>query len=594
MGKTTDPMLEVYIYETQQLLENLESLMLSGEKDQALTAAQVDEVFRIMHTIKGSSSMMSFESLTRISHVLEDLFSQIRDNDAQCRAWGKIFDIVFRAIDFMKAEFSKIQSGGKCGDVPTRLLDEIEEHVVYIKSSEPEASAPSLPEAPRYKIKVKFEPGCQMEHIRAFGIVNSMSKLCSIRSHVPENLDDEASCELIVKNGFTLIISTNENPDDFKKILDETLFVQTYSVLPLEDEGESAPEPDAQNKPAKAENGAKPDQVQVPAELQTKQNFISVNVNKLDSLMDLVGELVTTEAMVTRNPDLEGLKLNNFETASRQLKSLTSELQGIVMSMRLLPVSNIFHKMERIVRDTSKKLSKNVNLKLIGEETEVDKTIIDNLSDPIMHLIRNSIDHGIESPEERLRKNKPAQGNITLEAKNTGEDVMIIVSDDGRGLDKNAIISKAREKGLTTKSDANISDKEAFSFIFLPGFSTKEDVTELSGRGVGMDVVRQSIEKLGGSIFVDSEPDKGTTTSIRIPLTLAILDGMKLTVGDLSFIAPMISIRESLVPDMKNIFLDPDGNEMIMIRGECYSILPCISSSTSTPPSRISPRAFWS
>jgi two-component system chemotaxis sensor kinase CheA len=188
-------------------------------------------------------------------------------------------------------------------------------------------------------------------------------------------LDDEASGEFIINNGFTLIISTCENPDVFKKLLDKTLFVQTYSVLPLEDEGGSAPEPDATNQKAKADNSSKPDQVQNPAELQTKQNFISVNVNKLDSLMDLVGELVTTEAMVTRNPDLEGLKLNNFETASRQLKGLTSELQGIVMSMRLLPVSNIFHKMERIVRDTSKKLSKNVNLTLIGEETEVDKIL---------------------------------------------------------------------------------------------------------------------------------------------------------------------------------------------------------------------------
>jgi two-component system chemotaxis sensor kinase CheA len=229
--------------------------------------------------------------------------------------------------------------------------------------------------------------------------------------------------------------------------------------------------------------------------------------------------------------------------------------------------------MQRIVRDTSKKVGKKVNLVLIGEETEVDKNIIDSLTDPLMHLIRNAIDHGIETSEERLKKGKPEHGRITLEAKNTGEDVMIIVSDDGKGLDADALIQKAKDKGLITKSRNEISEKEAYSYIYLPGFSTKETVTEFSGRGVGMDVVREGIEKLGGNISIDSTKDEGTTISIRIPLTLAIVDGMRLTVGPLSLIAPMISIRESFVPDIGNVFLDPEGNEMIMIRGECYSIV---------------------
>ena len=283
--------------------------------------------------------------------------------------------------------------------------------------------------------------------------------------------------------------------------------------------------------------------------------------------------MVTTESMVTRSPDLAGLQLNNFETAARQLQSLTSELQGVVMSMRMLPVSNIFFKMQRIARDTSKKVGKNINLVLIGEETEVDKNIIDSLSDPLMHLIRNSIDHGIELPEDRVQKGKPEKGRVTLEAKNTGEDVMIIVSDDGKGLDHKQIIKKAKDKGLVTKPESEISEKEAFSYIFLPGFSTNSEVTEFSGRGVGMDVVRKGIEKLGGTISIESAKDEGTTISIRIPLTLAIVDGMRLTVGSMRLIAPMISIRESFVPDIKNVFLDPEGNEMIMIRGECYSIL---------------------
>jgi two-component system chemotaxis sensor kinase CheA len=190
-----------------------------------------------------------------------------------------------------------------------------------------------------------------------------------------------------------------------------------------------------------------------------------------------------------------------------------------------------------------------------------------------MHLIRNSIDHGIEDAEERAAAGKPEQGQVTLEAKNIGEDVIILVSDDGQGLDRDKILKKAKEKGLLFRPEGELTDKEIFNFIFLPGFSTKDSVSGISGRGVGMDVVRKSIEKLGGSVSVDSETGKGTTISIRIPLTLAIIDGMHLSVGETDYIVPLISIREFFVPDMKNVFLDTEGNEMILVRGECYSIL---------------------
>lgn len=583
-----DSLLDVFLFENQQLLDKLEGMLLEGEKNNTLDAGQVDEVFRIMHTIKGSSSMMSFDNLYRITHSVEDLFSKIRDLGEKCPDWGSIFNIVLNAVDFIKVEFAKIQSGGQPDGDPTTMIDGIEEFVKAMpgangtaqKAAPAPAAQPSAgAEAPEpagchpcYKIKAQFEDGCQMEQIRALGIVKALEKLCVKIVHQPEELESEESRQAIVKNGFTLYVQSGENPDTLKKVLAETLFIKNSSVILLEDDNEELPEQMRAHKAA-MENVAKPGAVPSGQEIMTKQNFISVNVNKLDSLLDLVGELVTTEAMVTKNPDLAGLQLSNFETASRQLKNLTSELQSIVMSIRMLPLSTVFHKMQRIVRDTSKKLSKKVDLILIGEETEVDKNIIDNLSDPLMHIIRNSVDHGIETPEVRLRKGKPETGRVTLEAKNVGEDVIITISDDGAGLDRSAIQRKAIEKGLIEKADSSISDKSLFSYIFLPGFSTKDKATEFSGRGVGMDVVHKSVEKLGGSIFVDSQPDQGTVFTIRIPLTLAIVDGMRLMVGPLSFIVPMVSIREAFVPDEKDVFIDPDGNEMIMIRGECYPIL---------------------
>ena len=585
-------MLDIYLYENQQLLEQLEGLLLEAEKGDALTPSQIDEVFRIMHTIKGSSSMMSFDNLYKASHSIEDLFSHLRDGEgASLDNWGDIFDLVLDAVDYIKMELQKLQEGRTADGNPAGLIAQIQASLQELKgehrkdkreekpAGQPVTAAELLTETqashlPVYKVKLQFEEDCQMEHVRSFAVLKAFEGLSYRIVKVPAELDTEEARESIATNGFLMYVQTGENPDDLKKILKETLFLKTSSLIRLEEDNEDIPEALRPPKVAAAVEAVSAD-APVPAaqEIAVKQNFISVNVNKLDSLLDLVGELVTTEAMVTKNPELEGLQLDGFETAARQLRSLTTELQEIVMSMRMLPLSTMFHKMQRLVRDTSKKLSKEVNLTLIGEETEVDKNIIDNLSDPLMHLIRNSVDHGIESPAERRKKGKPEKGNITLEAKNVGEDVIIIVSDDGKGLDRQLIIEKTREKGLIDKDDSEISDKEAFSYIFLPGFSTKEAVTEFSGRGVGMDVVRRYIEKLGGFVSVESEKDKGTSFIIRIPLTLAIVDGMRLTVGPISFIAPMASIREAFVPDISKVFSDPEGNEMIMIRGECYPIL---------------------
>jgi len=303
-----------------------------------------------------------------------------------------------------------------------------------------------------------------------------------------------------------------------------------------------------------------------------QQSIISVNISKLDMLLDLVGEIVISEAMITKNPDLDGLQLDNFNKASRQLRKLTNELQDIVMSVRMVPVSMTFHKMNRIVRDVSKKLNKEAELLIFGEETEVDKNIIDHISDPLMHLVRNCLDHGLEESDERIALGKEEIGKITLEAKNAGGDVFIIVKDDGRGLDKRKIYEKAKLQGLVTKSSDEITEKEIFSNILLPGFSTNESVTEYSGRGVGMDVVKRNIDSIGGAISIESIEGHGTTISIKIPLTLAIIDGLEVAVGISKYTIPITSIRESFKSKENEVISDSEGNEMIMIRGEAYPI----------------------
>jgi len=591
-----DPMLDVFIFETQQLLEALEETLLQSEKAKSMTEEHINEIFRVMHTIKGSAAMMSFDNLAKLSHALEDMFDKIREGKTRkdADAVEGITELVLEAGDKFKVEVEKLLSGAESDGDFTELSDRIHRYTDTIMGAAPadvggtegaaadSAGAVSGDDAdfvddgtPLYKIKVIFESGCQMENLRAFTVSNTLVDHCQKMVHIPDDLEDSSVSEEIVANGFTLYIQSGENPDSLQKVVDGIMYVESASIVHLPPDSEELP-PSMRVKPpagAEADTSDKPVDERPASETTVKQNFISVNVNKLDKLMNLMGEIVTTESMVTKNPEVANLHIDSFERSSQELRKLINELQDIVMSIRMLPVSNSFQKMHRIVRDVSKKVGKEVELILIGEETEVDKNIIDTLSDPLMHLIRNAVDHGIEKPDVRIKSGKPAVGKLTLEARSAGGDVIILISDNGQGLDRNAILRKANEKGLTSRPDHEYTDKEVYHMIFAPGFSTNEEVTEFSGRGVGMDVVRRNIDKVGGTISLESTPGEGMTIQIRIPLTLAIIDGMKLRVGNLVFIVPMLSIQESFKPNDGDVFLDPDGSEMIMIRGECYPVL---------------------
>lgn len=605
-------MLEMYIYEENQLLDQLEEIMLETEKSGTLSVEHINEIFRIMHTIKGSSAMMAFQNISTLAHAVEDLFFYIRENHPESLDISAVCDLVLPASDFIKAEVSKLESGQEADGDASAVEQGIKEFLQFISgetsgetpaghASAPAASAAeeasaSAAEQPagagqegarKYTAHLVFEEGGQMENLRAFNIVRNLTEYTAELYTNPADLLGTPS-EVILQKGFDIFLATVESEERIRSLFDESLYLKSYELTPVdayEDEmaAQSAPvaaeataqQPSAPPAPAKEQGAAirKLEKQPMEAPKAAKLNLISVNVNKLDMLMDLVGELVISESMVTKNPDLAGLELENFHKAARQLRKLTDELQDIVMSIRMVPIGGTFRKMQRIVRDMSHKLGKDVEFVTVGEETEVDKNIIDHLSDPLMHLIRNAMDHGVEPEEERLRSGKPRKARITLSAQNAGGDVKISVSDDGSGMDKEKILKKAAENGLLTKPAGEMSDREIFSLIMLPGFSTNDKVTEFSGRGVGMDVVKQNIEEVGGSISIKSIKGEGTTMTIIIPLTLAIADAMELSVGGNIFTLPTVSIKESFRPKEDGILYDNDNHEMIMIRGNVYPII---------------------
>ena len=300
---------------------------------------------------------------------------------------------------------------------------------------------------------------------------------------------------------------------------------------------------------------------------------IRVETEKIDKLFDLVGELITIETMVTNNPDLNGLELPNFNKSANMLNKITRDLQEISMSIRMMPLEGLFNKMKRLVRDVSLKMNKKVNLLVSGQHTEMDKNVIDEISDPLVHILRNAIDHGVESPEDRIASGKDEIGTVKLSARYEGNEILIVVEDDGAGISRERVVEKALDKGLISEPTDEIPDKDVFLLIFEPGFSTAKQVTDISGRGVGMDVVRKNIEKLRGSIDIDSTFGAGSKFTLRIPLTLAIMEAMLIRIKNATFALPILAIRESFRPVKDSVTLTMDGLEVVKVREE---ILPVI------------------
>lgn len=610
-----EAMLDMYFYETNSLLEQLDEILLRTEQANSFDSEDIKEIFRIMHTIKGSSAMMGFDNLSVLAHKAEDMFFVIRENPDVITDVSFVYDLVFQVSDSYKAQIEFIQNN-EDGEYErmdfSELIDKLlKARDTLLGETTGEAAAPVTESAApaaavgsdsKVTVRVFFEDGCQMENLRAFLLVNTIKDACQELEFSPSDVENNPeSAKEIVDKGFLISFVPHDTVDEVLKAIESALNVQSYEIVseaaestPVHTEvkAELPPEPKAAEPAAPAVKPAVPaapaaekeptavekaqaavDRAQAAGGAQ-KQSLISVNLAKLDALHDIVGEIITTESMVISNPDLEGLELESFNKAARQLRKLTSELQDTVMSIRMVPLAGVFQKMNRIVRDMKKKLNKDVEFVMEGEETEVDKSIVDSLQDPLMHLVRNCMDHGIEeNAADRVAAGKPERGVVKLTAQNASGEVIITVSDDGIGIDPEKVLAKAKRQGILTKPESEYSEREIQNLILLPGFSTNEVVTEFSGRGVGMDVVKSNVEKCGGTIVVDSKKGAGTTFIIKIPLTLAIIDGMEITVGDLVFTVPISTIRESFKAETSQILRDTKNNEMIMIRGVCYPIL---------------------
>lgn len=633
----TDGMLDMYLFENGQLLEQLQETVLEQKDAECFDEDSINEIFRTMHTIKGSSGIMMFDDITAVSHKLEDVFYFLRESHPEHVPHVELVEHVLEVADFISNEMEKIRNGDPVDGDSSEIIARLDQFLEKIKNGAAEEGAEPVPEnvheepkqfyiapvatsASRfYKIYITFFPETEMANVHAYKVVYSLKEMAEDLLYSPEDIiSDETSSEVILQEGFRLLLQAQCTEEDIRKVVTEGYdikqvdiyeckaeeFLQGFdfggqpaemqidlesSVEEIEARKEAAEDTAAKEEKKPAKPKMEPGDFVIKSKEPGKQkklakdkktekaSFISVDVRKMDQLMELIGELVISESVVLQNPDLKapGLNLSNFNKAAAQLSKISTDLQDVIMSMRMVPLTNTFQKMNRIVFDVSRKLGKDIEFVMIGEHTEVDKNIIEHISDPLMHIVRNAVDHGIETNEERLDSGKADKGRVTLSAKTEAGKVWISVEDNGKGLDRNKIMAKARKLGLIdeSKPEESYTDKEVFQFITLPGFSTNEQVTEYSGRGVGMDVVVQNLQAVGGSLDIESTAGLGSIMSLKIPLTLAIIDGIVLETGNASFVMEMSAIKEFIRVKEDMMIHEPNGEEYIMIRGECLPVI---------------------
>ena len=629
----TQDMLDTYLFENTQLLENLQEIVLEQKDESFFDEDSINEIFRTMHTIKGSSAIMMYDDITAIAHKLEDVFFFLRESHPKNVPHMELVEYVLKVSDFITDELDKIQNGEEADGDASGIISELDSFLKKIKGEKASKSEEKAVEKVAskqqfyippvasanvyhfYRIYIEYYPKTQLANVHAYKVTHSLKSIATEMLYLPDDImTNEESAEVILSDGFKILLKTKSTVDDLKKIIrpgydikkvdlyecSENEYKQGFEGIGSEiriDLDSSVEEiesrvltnddiPNIETKKATPAPGDYVVQTQAPGKAKKlakdkkakndKAAFISVDINKMDMLMDLIGELVISESVVLQNQDLKvpGLRLDNFNKAAAQMTKISTDLQNVIMSMRMVPLTNTFQKMNRIVFDVSRKLGKDIDFEMIGDTTEVDKNIIEHISDPLMHLVRNSVDHGIESKEERIAAGKPEKGRITLSAKTESGKVWISVTDNGGGLDREKIMAKARKQNIIdpNKPDNAFSDKEVYQFITLPGFSTNEKVTEYSGRGVGMDVVVSNLQEIGGALEIESTPGEGSTMNLKIPLTLAIVDGIVMRVGNSSFVIETGVVKEFVSVTENMMIHEPSGEESIMIRGECYPV----------------------
>ncbi|MGE5479379.1 MAG: chemotaxis protein CheA [Chloroflexota bacterium] len=577
-------------------------------------------LFRVFHTLKGLAGFFDLSVIRQVTHEAETLFDIFRDRPHPLAA--ETIDLLYEAFDFLHSAIEAVgteRDDSRFAPQSRALLEKITERIAYYRNAPDETFDGSRAER---KPMVNNERGAvsnpeseandnESSHIQSLvaglreglailnrnrGDANSTAPLAAALAAIAgdaqlagetELQDIISSVALILESVSSNFIAPEEHilsiiSGDIKIIIDNL-----HEKLAADKEySEIAPamlNPEPEPEEIGVE-GAEPPKEEIsapgPAPVHNENGSaralnrkdVRVSADKLNRLFDLVGEIITAESMALNNPDLANLDLPNFSIAANMLNKLTRELQSITMSIRMAPVDGLFNKMTRLARDLSRKFDKEIDLVVYGEDTEIDKNVIEELSDPLVHIIRNSIDHGIESAGERRAAGKSEKGTVRLGASYQGNEIHIEISDDGAGLDRDRILKKAVERGLVRPGE-ELPDREVWQLVFEPGLSTAKEITDVSGRGVGMDVVKRNIEKLRGSIVIDSTSGVGTRITIRIPLTLAILDAMVVRVGKSRYALPILSIRESFRPSMKDITRTMDGVDMVKVRKDLYPVV---------------------
>jgi two-component system chemotaxis sensor kinase CheA len=586
---------DTFLQEATENLEELEQGLLALESGDS---ADMDSIFRAAHSIKGGAGTFGFMPISDFTHTVESVLQMARDGDLEMTE--DLVTTLLASCDLISEMIALAKSGGDTAEVQTKdclaTLQKYENTEIPPSSdSNKESSVDTSPFDDggaglflddEWLVTFKPKPHLPLTGSDPINILRELKTLgiakTIIHTEAVPTIDKIYPEELYFwwEVNLTTDASQSEIQDIFMFVEDDA----DITVEKIEPKVKAAPKAKEEKKEDPVatlmdERREGEDRRKKTERRQTaaapEQQYIRVAIDKVDNLINLVGELVTTNAMVDQHASKEEHNEDNQQhlvTALQEMSMHTRNLQESIMAIRMMPVDFAFSRFPRMVRDTANKLGKKVNLVTDGGNTELDKTVIEKISDPLTHLVRNSVDHGIESPEERAAAGKPEEGTVTLSAFYKGGSVMITITDDGKGLDKDKIIAKAIENGVITSAEG-MSDTDIFNMIFASGFSTAEVVTDVSGRGVGMDVVRKNIQSLGGSVFIKSEPGQGSVFSISLPLTLAIVDAMATKVGDDIYMVPLLSIVESIRPTEDMIRKMQGSVEVLDVRGEFLPLL---------------------
>jgi len=598
--------MDMFLDESHEHLQSLNEGLLSLEENMEEIGV-VNDIFRNAHTLKGMSATMGFAKIAELTHEMEDVLDLVRKE--QLKLNEDIMDTLFKCLDSLEQMVDSV-GNGEAEDVVdvsdlVAKLSSISKGTPAPAAATPAAANSAAPAASEgdsaksvdlelddidldvmkkakeagmnmFHVKVTLMETCVLKAARSVMVMHALDEIGDVIKSIPpaEDLEQEK-----FERSFDVVIATGGDAQAVQNAVDTVSEIEDVLVEPLDpDKVGKSEAPASAAPPAPAAKAAAPaakkeaaKSAAAPAKKQHQSQSVRVDIEKLDTLMNLMGELVINKVRLEQIGQTH--RLSDLMETLEQMDRVTGDLQNIVMKVRMVPVSAVFNRFPRMVRDVSKELGKDINLTIEGEETELDRTVIDEIGDPIMHLLRNSLDHGVESPDAREAKGKPRTGEVGLIARHEGNNVVIMITDDGAGIDASKIRRKAVEKGMVTQSEADsLDDADAVRLIFLPGFSTAEQITDISGRGVGMDVVRSKIEALSGHVDVETHIDEGSVFKIKLPLTLAIIQAMLVRVQEEMYAIPLTSIDSTINIEPSDI-QTVQNKEVIVLRGEIIPII---------------------